>query len=106
MPILLGKNNGEIPVYSKGAINSNLDKTQYIKEQLGPKTTELIDVMDKEIEELETFLQEDTRIADDENEQPSVCERAREKLEKIPKEELSLNKRESSLWRSYPFGSG
>ena len=55
MPIILGKNNGEIPAYSnvaKGTINPNLDKTQYIKEQLGPKRTELIDITDEEIESL------------------------------------------------------
>ena len=63
-----------------GTINPNLDQTQYIKEQLGPKTTELIDITDKEIEELEKALQEDTRVANNENEQPSVHERAREKI--------------------------
>ena len=34
-------------------------------EMLGPKTTELIDIMDVEIEELEKLMQEDTRVADE-----------------------------------------
>ena len=92
---------------------------------LGPKRTELIQIADEEIEELEKALEEDTRIANDQNEQPSVRERAREKLQKIPKGKtfkkkalnhsrkgrfstscsLSLNRKENSLWRSDPFGS-
>ena len=47
---------------------------------LGPHWTELIETTDEEIEELNKTLQEDTRIADDENEQPSVRERARERI--------------------------
>ena len=46
---------------------------------LGPHWTELIETTDEEIEELNKALQEDTRVANKENEEPSVRERAREK---------------------------
>ena len=59
-------------------LNPRLPKT--ILETLGPHWTELIDITDKVIEELEKTLQEDTRVANDENEEPSVRERARERV--------------------------
>ena len=114
MPILLGKNKGEIPVNSRttGTINPNLDQTQYIKEQLGPKTTELINITDEEIEELEKLLQEDTKVADDENEQPSVRKRARERITENTegrtqleqeRERLPLRERIKELFKKYGF---
>ena len=58
-------------------LNPNISKTDM--KLFGPKRTELIDITDKEIERINKILQEDTMIANDENEQPSVRERAREK---------------------------
>ena len=105
MPILLGENKGEIPVYSKttGTINPNLDQTQYIKEQRGPKTTELIDITDEEIEELKKILQEDTRVANDENEQPSVRERAREKITENTERRTQLVQERKKLVEKLPY---
>ena len=80
VPIFLGKNKGEMPVYTGEAINPNIDQTKYIREQLGPKRTELIQQKAQEIEALDKTIREGTRVADDENEQPSVRERAYERI--------------------------
>ena len=105
MPITLGKNKGEIPVYSKttGTINPNIDQTQYIKEQLGPHWIELIEVTDKEIEELGKALQEDTRVANDENEQPSVRERARKKITENTERRTQLEKERERIVEKVPL---
>ena len=55
-----------------------------IKSALGPEREILIAQKEKEIEELQKSIREDEEIANNENEQPSVRERAREKIaEKI-----------------------
>ena len=45
---------------------------------LGQKGTELIQQKDEEIEELDRNIQEEQRVANNENEEPFVRERARE----------------------------
>ena len=51
-----------------------------IKSALGPEREILIAQKEKEIEELQKSIREDEEIANNENEQPSVRERAREKI--------------------------
>ena len=51
-----------------------------IKSALGPEREILIVQKEKEIEELHKSIREDEEIANNENEQPSVRERAREKI--------------------------
>ena len=93
-----GKNKGEMPVYTKtgGAINPYIDQTQYIKEQLGPKRTEMIKQLDQEIEDLEKkFIQEDTKIADEKNKQLYLRGRGRERIrEHIERQNLLVRERE------------
>ena len=75
-----GPDKGWYPLYmaDEKTLNPKLPKT--IRNVLGPKRTELIQQKDEEIEELDKTIEEDTRVADDENEQPSVRERARERI--------------------------
>ena len=105
VPVILGKNNGEIPVYSKtgGTINPNIDQTKYIKEQLGAKRTELIQQKDQEIKELCKTIQEDMRVADDENEQPSVRERARERITENTERRTQLLREGEQLAEKLPL---
>ena len=87
-------------------MNPKVLKIQAHWEILGPTRNKVIQITDEESEELEKSLQEDTRVANDENEQPSVRERAPERIRENTERKPSLNRRENSLWRSYPFGSG
>ena len=70
---------------------------------LGPHCTELIEVTDKENEELDKTLQEDTRVANDENEQPSVRERAREKITENTEKRTQLEKERERIVEKVPF---
>ena len=72
-----GPNKGWYPLYlaDEETLNTRLPKT--IRNILGPKRTKLIQQKDEEIEELEKTIEEDTKVADDENEEPFVRERAR-----------------------------
>ena len=68
---------------------------QQIKSALGPERDTLIVQKEKEIEELHKSIREDEEIANDENEQPSVRERAREKIaEKLEQIDALENERE------------
>ena len=49
-------------------------------ETLGPHRSKLIQQKDEEIEEIDKSIQEDTIVVNDENEEPAVRERAREKI--------------------------
>ena len=75
-----GPNKGWYPLYmaEEETLNTRLPKT--IRDILGPKRTELIQQKDEEIEELDKTIEEDTRVADDENEDPVVRERSRERI--------------------------
>ena len=70
---------------------------------LGPHWNELTEVMDKEIEELEKFLQEGMRIADDENEQPSVREHAREKIRENNEKRTQLENERERIVEKVPL---
>ena len=82
------------------------DLTKEIKEALGPyKTkTELIQQKDQEIQqnaqerkELDKTVEEYRRIADDKNEQPSVRNRAREKVTKDTERKAELEQEQNQL---------
>ena len=82
-------------------LNPRLPKA--ILDTLGPKRTELIDITDEEIEELEKALQEDTLIADDENKQPSVRERARERITEDTERRDQLEQEREKLVEKLPL---
>ena len=89
---------------------------QQIKSALGPECNTLIVQKEKEIEELHKSIREDEEIVNDENEQPSVRERAREKIaEKLEQinalenerdeleERLSLREKVKNIFKKYGF---
>ena len=66
-----------------------------IKSALGPEREILVALKEKEIEELQESIREDEEIANNENEEPSVRERAREKIaEKLEQTDAVENERE------------
>ena len=82
----------------------------------GPKRTELIQQKDEDIKELEKTIQENLRIADDENTEPIIRERAREKAQENTakkselvkqrehlKKGLSLRERVKEIFKKYGF---
>ena len=75
------KLNGILFFYKKKDANGEYvlrkDLTQEIKKALGPYKTnpELIQQLDQNIEEFAKIIEEDTRVADDENEPPEVRDR-------------------------------
>ena len=104
---VVGPKGGETRLFKPdGTINPSISKTDM--KILGPERTELIQQKNEEIEELDKTIQEDTRVANDENEQPSVREHARERItENTEKKDQAVQAgRENSLWSGYPFGSG
>ena len=87
-----------------------------IKSALGPDREILIVQKEKEIEELHKSIREDEEIANNENEQPSVRERAREKIaEKLEQidalenerdeleERVSLREKVKNIFKKYGF---
>ena len=75
---VVGTKGGETRLFmDDGKLNPKISKTDM--KVLGSKRTELIQRKDEEIEAVEKTIQEDTRVTNDENEEPSVRERAREK---------------------------
>ena len=87
-----------------------------IKSALGPEREILIVQKEKEIEELHKSIREDEEIANNDNEQPSVRERAREKIaEKLEQidalenerdqleERLSLREKVKNIFKKYGF---
>ena len=67
---------------ANGEYVSRKDLTQEIKIGLGPYKTnpELVQQLDQNVEELAKVIEEDTKVADDENENPVVRDRARERI--------------------------
>ena len=87
-----------------------------IKSALGPEREILLVLKEKEIEELQESIREDEEIANNENEQPSVRERAREKIaEKLEQidaienerdeleERVSLREKVKNIFKKYGF---
>ena len=94
---------GPYPLYlaDKETLNPKLPKA--ILNILGPKTTEMIQQKDEEIEELNKTIEEDTKVADDENEQPSVRERAREKITENTERRDQLVREKEQLVEKLPL---
>ena len=95
---MFGQGKRAYPLFTKDKdtgeqrINPNL--TKEIKSALGPEREILIAQREKEIEELQESIREDEEIADNENEQPSIRERAREKIaEKLEQIDALENER-------------
>ena len=95
-------------------LNPSLSKE--IKKSLGPEREVLIAQKDEEIEKLQQSIQDDRDIADDENENPAIRERARERIaenqEQIDalenererlEERLSLRERVRNIFKKYGF---
>ena len=84
-----------------------------IKSALGPEREILVALKEKEIEELQESIREDEEIANNENVEPSVRERAREKiaakLEHIEnerdelEERVSLGEKVKNIFKKYGF---
>ena len=117
---MFGQGKKAYPLFTKDKntgeqrINPNL--TKEIKSALGPEREILIAQKEKEIEELQKSIREDEEIANNENEQPSVRERAREKIaEKLEQidaienereeleERVSLREKVKSIFKKYGF---
>ena len=113
--VVIGPRGGQIPLFkADGTINPKLPKTDM--ETLGPEREILIAQKEKEIEELQESIREDEEIANNENEQPSVRERAREKIaekrEQIDalenereelEERVSLREKVKNIFKKYGF---
>ena len=117
---MFGQGKKAYPLFTKDKdtgeerINPNL--TKEIKSALGPEREILIAQKEKEIEELQKSIREDEEIANNENEQPSVRERAREKIaEKLEQidaienerdeleERVSLREKVKNIFKKYGF---
>ena len=117
---MFGQGKKAYPLFTKDKdtgeqrINPNL--TKEIKSSLGPEREILIAQKEKEIEELQESIREDEEIANNENEQPSVRERAREKIaekrEQIDalenereelEERLLLREKVKNIFKKYGF---
>ena len=117
---MFGQGKKAYPLFTKDKdtgeqrINPNL--TKEIKSALGPEREILIAQREKEIEELQKSIREDEEIANDENEQPSIRERAREKIaEKLERidtlenerdeleERVSLREEVKNIFKKYGF---
>ena len=85
-------------------LNPQLLKLKFVQKILGPKRTELVQQKEQEIhqkaqqrEELNKTIEEDTKVADDENEQPSVRDQARERITENTKREAQLGQEQNQL---------
>ena len=113
--VVIGPRGGEIPLFkADGTINPKLPKTDM--ETLGPERDTLIVQKEKAIEELHKSIREDEEITNNENEQPSVRERAKEKInEKLKQidalenerdeleERVSLGEKVKNIFKKYGF---
>ena len=96
---MFGQGKRAYPLFTKdkdtGGQRLNPILPRQIKSALGPEREILIVQREKEIEELQKSIREDEEIANDENEQPSIRERAREKIaEKLEQIDALENKRD------------
>ena len=117
---MFGQGKKAYPLFTKdkdtGEQRLNPALTKEIKSALGPEREILIAQKEKEIEELQKSIREDEEIANNENEQPSVRERAREKIaEKLEhidaienerdelEERVSLREKVKNIFKKYGF---
>ena len=117
---MFGQGKRGYPLFTKdkdtGGQRLNPILPRQIKSALGPEREILIVQKEKEIEELQKSIREDEEIANDENEQPSIRERAREKIaEKLEQidalenerdeleERVSLREKVKNIFKKYGF---
>ena len=117
---MFGQGKRAYPLFTKdkdtGGQRLNPILLRQIKSALGPEREILIVQKEKEIEELHKSIREDEEIANNENEQPSVRERAREKIaEKLEQidalenereeleERVSLREKVKNIFKKYGF---
>ena len=117
---MFGQGKKAYPLFTKdkntGEQRINPILPRQIKSALGPEREILMAQKEKEIEELQKSIREDEEIANNENEQPSVRERAREKIaEKLEQidaienereeleERLSLREKVKNIFKKYGF---
>ena len=117
---MFGQGKRAYPLFTKdkdtGGQRLNPILPRQIKSALGPEREILIVQKEKEIEELQKSIREDEEIANDENEQPSIRERAREKIaekleqidalenERVELEErVSLREKVKNIFKKYGF---
>ena len=117
---MFGQGKKAYPLFTKdkdtGGQRLNPILPRQIKSALGPEREILIAQKEKEIEELQKSIREDEEIANNENEQPSVRERAREKIaEKLEQidaienerdeieERVSLREKVKNIFKKYGF---
>ena len=117
---MFGQGKKAYPLFTKdkntGEQRLNPILPKEIKSALGTEREILIVQKEKEIEELQESIREDEEIADNENEQPSVRERASEKIaEKLEQidalenereeleERLSLREKVKNIFKKYGF---
>ena len=117
---MFGQGKKAYPLFTKdkntGEQRLNPILPKEIKSALGPEREILIAQKEKEIEELQESIREDQEIANNENEEPAVRERAREKIaEKLEQidaienerdeleERLSLREKVKNIFKKYGF---
>ena len=117
---MFGQRKKAYPLFTKdkdtGGQRLNPTLPRQIKSALGQEREILVTLKEKEIEELQESIREDEEIANNENEEPSVRERAREKIaEKLEQidaienerdeleERLSLREKVKSIFKKYGF---
>ena len=99
---VVGLKLGETSLFTDdGKLNPRISKTDM--KTLGPHRTELIQQKDEEIKELDNTIQEDTRAVNGENEEPSVRERAREKITENTERKTQLENEREQLVESLPL---
>ena len=101
--VLVGSRGGRTPLFKSygKTLNSRLPKEAM--KTLGPKRTEIIQQKDEEIKKLDKTMQEDARVANDENEQPSVRERARERITENTERRAQLEQEREQLVKKLPL---
>ena len=82
-------------------INPKISKTDM--KVLGPHWTEVVDLKDEEIEEANKALQGDQRVANDENEEPFVRDRARERITENTERITQLNNEREQILEKVPL---
>ena len=117
---MFGQGKRAYPLFTKdkdtGGQRLNPILPRQIKSALGAEREILVALKEKEIEELQESIREDEEIANNENEEPSVRERAREKIaEKLEQidaienerdeleERVSLREKVKNIFKKYGF---
>ena len=84
-------------------LNSQLLKLKNVQETLGPRWPEVVHTTDEDLEELAKIIEEDTKIANDENEDPVVRERARERATKSTERQDQLKQEKERILEKVPL---